>query len=135
MIRKSDRYTHEVIYTQSQIEEFAHCTGDMNPIHLDAEYAAQTPFKEPIVHGFLAAAVFSKVFGTLFPGEGTIYLSQQMSFLAPVYPNRRYTAHFEVIEVDTKRHNGVIATTLLDSDGHECITGEAKLKNKTQFTE
>ncbi len=133
MIKKGDRYVHTVTYTQEQVVEFADASGDRNPIHLDAEFASRTPFGRPIVHGFLAASVFSKVFGMLFPGEGTIYLSQQMKFLAPVFTGRPYTALFEVTEVDTVKHNALISTTLLDADGKECIVGEAKLKNTKEF--
>lgn len=133
MIKVGDKYTHEVKYTQEEVVEFAHATGDCNPIHLDAEFAAKTPFGRPIVHGFLAAAVFSKVFGMLFPGEGTIYLSQEMKFLAPVFAGEQYVAEFEVIEVNTDKHNGLIKTTLLNADGKEVIVGQAKLKHFTQF--
>ncbi|MDY3979463.1 MAG: MaoC family dehydratase [Tidjanibacter sp.] len=133
MIKAGDTYTHKVTYTQQQVIEFAEASGDRNPIHLDAEFAATTPFGRPIVHGFLAAAVFSKVFGMLFPGAGTIYLSQQMKFLAPVFTGQEYTAEFEVTEVDTVKHNGLVRTVLRDQNGQECIVGEAKLKHKTQF--
>lgn len=67
MIKTGDKYRHEVTYTQEGVIAFAEITGDKNPIHLDPEFAAKTPFGRPIVHGFLSAAVFSKVFGMLFP--------------------------------------------------------------------
>lgn len=133
MIKATDTYDHQVVFTQQQVVDFARCTGDNNPIHLDAAYAANTPFGRPIVHGFLAGAVFSKVFGTLFPGEGTIYMQQSMCFKAPVFVDRPYTAHFEVKEVDTVRHNATVATTLVDESGNECIVGEARLKHNAQF--
>ena len=61
MIKTGDKYRHEVTYTQEGVIAFAEITGDKNPIHLDPEFAAKTPFGRPIVHGFLSAAVFSKV--------------------------------------------------------------------------
>ncbi len=91
MIKTGDKYRHEVTYTQEGVIAFAEITGNKNPIHLDPEFAAKTPFGRPIVHGFLSAAVFSKVFGMLFPGQGTIYLSQEMSFRAPVFAGEKST--------------------------------------------
>ncbi|MGE0078326.1 MAG: MaoC family dehydratase [Bacteroidales bacterium] len=133
MIKQGDIYTHSVRFKQDDVVKFAEVTGDFNPIHLDAEYAANTIFKKPIVHGFLSGAVFSKVFGTLFPGEGTIYLSQEMKFLAPVFVEENYEARFEVIEVNLEKHIGIINCSLVNSSGAACISGVAKLKHNTQF--
>ena len=133
MIKTGDTYQHELMFKQSDVEAFAKITGDNNPIHIDAEYAAKTPFGRPIVHGFLSGAVFSKVFGTLFPGEGTIYLYQEMRFMAPVFVDQPYMAKFEVTEVNTEKHTALIKCTLEDAEGKSCIDGAAKLKNNTQF--
>ena len=133
MVKQGDVYTHGVKFTQADVVKFAEVTGDFNPIHIDAEYAAKTMFKKPIVHGFLSGAVFSKVFGTLFPGEGTIYLSQEMKFLAPIFVEEQYEARFEVMEVNTEKHIGIINCSLVSSEGAPCITGVAKLKHNTQF--
>lgn len=72
-------YTHEFSFTQDEVNRFAEVTGDKNPVHTDAAYAAKTLFRKPVMHGMLGAALFSKVFGTLFPGEGTIYLKQSLN--------------------------------------------------------
>lgn len=133
MVKQGDVYKHGVKFTQADVVKFAEVTGDFNPIHIDAEYAAKTVFKKPIVHGFLSGAVFSKVFGTLFPGEGTIYLSQEMKFLAPIFVEEQYEARFEVMEVNTEKHIGIVNCSLVNSEGAPCITGVAKLKHNTQF--
>ena len=133
MVKQGDVYKHGVKFTQADVVKFAEVTGDFNPIHIDAEYAAKTMFKKPIVHGFLSGAVFSKVFGTLFPGEGTIYLSQEMKFLAPIFVEEQYEARFEVMEVNTEKHCGIVNCSLVNSEGAPCITGVAKLKHNTQF--
>ncbi|NLF41198.1 MAG: MaoC family dehydratase [Bacteroidales bacterium] len=133
MIKQGDTYKHKVLFRQSDVIKFAEVTGDCNPIHLDAEYAAKTIFKKPIVHGFLSGAVFSKVFGTLFPGEGTIYLSQEMKFMAPIFVDEEYEACFEVVEVNTEKHIGIVNCSLLNSQGAACITGLARLKHNSQF--
>ena len=127
-IKQGDTYELKTSFTQEQVNAFADCSLDNNPIHINPEYAAKTPFGKPIVHGFFAGAVFSRVFGTMWPGEGTIYMSQQMSFRSPVFVGRNYVAKFEVIEVNEEKHRGLIRTTLIDEQtGKEVITGEAKL--------
>lgn len=133
MIKQGDTYAASVKFTQADVQKFAEVTGDFNPIHIDAEYAAKTIFKKPIVHGFLSGAIFSKVFGTLFPGEGTIYLSQEMKFFAPVFVEVQYEARFEVMEVNVEKHIGIVNCSLVSSDDTTCIVGAAKLKHDTQF--
>lgn len=132
-LKVGDVYSEEVKFTQAKVNTFAEITGDNNPIHIDAEYAAKTPFGKPIVHGFLAGSVFSKVFGTTWPGEGTIYLFQDMAFRAPVFVKQDYTAKFEIIEVDETKHRGVVQCTLEDSEGKVVISGQAKLLHAIQF--
>ena len=69
--------------SESDIVAFAEVTGDKNPVHLDAAYAAKTIFKEPIAHGMLTAGYISAVFGMELPGPGAIYVSQTLNFRAP----------------------------------------------------
>ena len=66
------------------VAEFVEAVGDYNPIHSDPEYAATTPFKEPIAPGVFTAGLISAVIGTRLPGPGAIYLSQSLKFLKPV---------------------------------------------------
>jgi len=133
MIKQNDTYAYDITFNQENVNTFAQITGDNNPIHLDAEFAAKTIFGKPIVHGFYSASVFSMVFGTKFPGEGTIYMYQDMKFFAPVFVDQPYKAKFEVIEVNTEKHVGIIKCTLEDETGKIVIEGTAKLKNNTQF--
>lgn len=133
MIKTGDTYRQELNFNQEDVNTFARITGDNNPIHIDEAFAANTMFKRPIVHGFLSGAVFSKVFGTLFPGAGTIYMYQEMKFTGPVFVNEPYVALFEVLEVNTEKHTGVIKCLLQNAEGKDCIVGTAKLKNDIQF--
>ncbi len=132
-LKVGDAYTHQLQFNQEDVEMFAQITGDNNPIHINAEYAKNTPFGRPIVHGFFAGAVFSRVFGTIFPGEGTIYMYQDMKFLAPVFVDEPYVARFEVLEVNEEKHRGVIKCTLENAQGKICIDGSAKLMNTAKF--
>lgn len=132
-IKFGDTYQETVRFTQERVQLFAEVTGDNNPIHVDPVYAATTPFGKPIVHGFFAGSVFSKVFGTTWPGEGTIYMYQEMSFRAPVFVEQRYTAKFEVIELIEEKHRATIQCILEDQEGKPAIMGTAKLLHKEKF--
>lgn len=130
MIEKGQVYTHDFKFTQADVAAFAQCTGDKNPVHLDADYAAKTMFKRPIMHGMLGASLFSKVFGTLFPGEGTIYLKQSLNFLKPMYVDVDYVAEFVVKEAINDKNRAIIETLIKDkTSGLVCTSGEATVMN------
>jgi acyl dehydratase len=134
MIKLNDTYTHEFQFSQKEVQAFADATGDKNPVHLDAAYAATTMFKKPIMHGMLSASLFSKVFGTLFPGEGTIYLKQSLSFSRPMYVDTPYEAHFTVKEVVPEKNRAVVETVIKDkATGAVCTSGEATVMNVNQI--
>ena len=115
-------------FSQQDVADFARVTGDNNPVHLDEEFASKTIFKTRIMHGMLGACVFSKVFGTLFPGEGTIYLSQSVNFLKPMYVDVIYEAHFEVMEI-LEKNRARISTSILTNEGKKVVVGEALVMN------
>ena len=132
-LKLGDVFAEKIIFSQTDVNKFAEITGDNNPIHIDKEYAQKTPFGKRIVHGFLAGAVFSKVFGTQWPGEGTIYLFQDMIFKAPVFVDQNYTARFKIVEIDEIKHRGTIECILEGTDGKVAITGVAKLQHGLRF--
>lgn len=130
MISVNEIYTHDFSFTQEEVNQFAQVTGDKNPVHTDAEYASKTMFKRPIMHGMLSASLFSKVFGTLFPGEGTIYLKQSLNFLKPMYVDTTYEAVFTVKEVIKDKNRALVETVIKDkTTGILCTSGEATVMN------
>lgn len=130
MIEQNQVYTHDFKFSQQEVNAFAEATGDKNPVHIDADYAAKTMFKRPIMHGMLGAALFSKVFGTLFPGEGTIYLKQSLSFLKPMYVDVDYEAVFTVKELIKEKSRATVETLIKDKvTGIVCTSGEATVMN------
>jgi acyl dehydratase len=89
------------VFSRDDVQNFAKVSGDCNRIHLDAEYAATTPFKKCIVHGLLTGSMFSELLGNTFPG--VIYISQTLNFLAPVYIGEEVEARLEIIEISSKK--------------------------------
>ncbi|CAB5134399.1 MaoC-like dehydratase [Olavius algarvensis associated proteobacterium Delta 3] len=111
--------------SESDIYLFAGVTGDMNPAHIDEEYASGTFFKGRIAHGMLAAGFVSAVLGTRLPGPGTIYLSQSLSFKAPVHIGHTVTARVEVVELTIEKNRVRLKTTCTDQTGKVILDGEA----------
>jgi 3-hydroxybutyryl-CoA dehydratase len=121
-----DNYSKSFKVTEKMINEFALITGDINPVHLDENFAQRTIFKKRISHGFLIGSFISAVLGNYFPGNGTIYLSQTMKFLKPVFINDLIKVYLEVIEI-TDRDWLVIKTECFNETDKLVLTGEAKV--------
>lgn len=114
-------------FNQKQVDQYISITGDDNPIHYDDIYSSKTIFKKPVIHGFLSASIFSKIFGTIFPGKGSIYYSQNLKFVKPMYVDENYVAKLEVFEEIKEKNRYGISTTVVDSDGNKTIIGEAQI--------
>lgn len=132
-ISKGDTFQCQTIYTQKDVEIFSIISGDRNPIHLDDKYAANSIFGKRIVHGFLSGSIFSKVFGTIWPGEGTIYMSQDMCFRSPCFTDTEYIAKFIVEDVHKDKHRGIVNCILETLDGKVVIIGKAVIMHKDRF--
>ncbi|RLT44331.1 MAG: enoyl-CoA hydratase [Chloroflexi bacterium] len=112
--------------TAEDIQGFASASGDANPLHFDAAYAAKTRFKAPIAHGMLAASVISAALGTkLAPHAVVIYLSQNLRFRAPVIIGDVLTATVTATAVDVERSRVTLDTVVTKQDGSQVVTGDA----------
>ena len=132
--KEGTKFTHVFRFTQQDVEDFARVTGDDNPLHLDAEFAATTQFKKPIIHGMLGASVFTKILGTQFPGHGSVYLGQTMDFLRPMYVDVDYEAVFTIKSIDNTKHKAEITTEVFDATTKKItIRGVATLMNNVIF--
>lgn len=96
--------------TDADVVLFAGVTGDDNPVHINAEYAATTQFEQRIVHGMFSAGLISAVLGTRMPGPGAIYIDQQLSFRAPVHIGDTVVATATVLEIDEARRRVKLET-------------------------
>lgn len=111
--------------SDADIRAFAQASGDANRIHLDDAYAAASRFGRRIAHGMLTAGVISAVLGNDLPGPGTIYLSQQLRFRAPVFIGDTITATVEVTEYREDKRIATLRTTVVNQDDVLVLEGEA----------
>jgi 3-hydroxybutyryl-CoA dehydratase len=111
--------------TETDVYLFAGITGDFNPAHINEAYAAQTAFRTRIAHGMLSAGFISNVLGNQLPGPGTIYISQSLTFLAPVRIGDTITATAEVVEILAEKKRVRIKTVCANQAGEEILAGEA----------
>lgn len=112
--------------TQAHIEAFADISGDRNPLHLDAEYAAGTRFGGVVAHGMIAAGLISAVIGEDLPGHGAVYLGQTLKFLGPVRPGDLVEARCEVTAIDVEKRRLTLACEARVGDA-VVLTGEARV--------
>ncbi|MCU0423765.1 MAG: MaoC family dehydratase [Bacteroidia bacterium] len=129
-----DVFTHDVTYTQNQVNQYAEISGDVNPLHINEEAGKASMFGRCIIHGHLSASVFTKVFGTLLYADGHVYMKQNTSFLRPMFPEKTYRAVITVKEIFPEKNRVLYQTDVIDVEtGDTTITGEALLMNKKQY--
>ena len=111
--------------SESDVYLFAGITGDLNPAHIDEEYAQKTFFETRIAHGLLSAGFISAVIGMKIPGPGTIYLKQELKFLAPVNIGDTVTAKAEVVEIIADKNRVILHTSCTNQEGKLVLNGKA----------
>ena len=107
------------------IRTFAELSGDTNPVHLDEEAGKNSRFGKRVAHGMLSASLISAVLGKQLPGEGSIYLGQNLKFKAPVFIDDEVTVTVEVTAVREDKGIVTLKTTCTNQDGTIVIDGEA----------
>lgn len=110
--------------SETDIYLYAGITGDFNPAHVNEAYAKNTFFKTRIAHGMLTAGLISAIIANQLPGPGTIYLKQELNFLAPVHIGDTITGRVEVIEINSEKNRVRLKTTCSNQDGVMVISGE-----------
>ena len=120
-----DSATIEHAFSAEEVRQYAELAKDFNPIHLDPEFAAQTQFGQPICHGMLVASLFSGLLGQKLPGEGAIYMGQDIQFKAPVFIDQPVTARVEITSIRADKPIVELTTTCTDADGKVLVTGKA----------
>ena len=110
-------------FTDEDVRRFIEITGDVNPLHVDDDFASRTPFKRRILHGMLTASLFSTMVGMFIPGTGAIYRSQTIAFLRPVFIGDTITAHFVIRAIDFAKHRLTIESWMENQNGERVIEG------------
>ena len=113
--------------TLKDIALFAAASGDVNPAHMDDDFAAGQRFGHVVVHGMWTASLISALLGTELPGPGTIYLAQDLRFLRPVKPGDTVTANIRVREKRDEKHAIVFDCECNDAQGQPVLTGTAEV--------
>lgn len=125
--KEGDGFSFERFISAEDVHRFADAVGDLNPVHLDEQFAAATSFKKRIVHGAFLAGLISKALGMDFPGEGTIYISQNSVFKRPVFVDSTVKVEVKVTQVNAEKRRLILDTTVLNSDGKVCLAGLAEV--------
>ena len=119
--------------SDKDIIDFSEVSGDKNPVHLNEDFAKKTIFKKRVAHGFLTASFISTLIASKLPGPGSIYLSQTLKFLAPVFINDLVTVNVKIIEIDLKKKKVKLYTECLKGKdiivvGEASVLVQSKLK-------
>lgn len=117
---------HRIV--QADLERFVDLTGDDNPLHVSEQFASQTPFRRPVVHGMLTASFLSTLIGTRLPGKGALWYEQNMKFLAPARIGETIQARAKVLQKSASQRTLVLQTTVTGEGGRTLIDGQAKVK-------
>jgi len=124
-IKTGDQASLSVTITESHIVLYAGITGDVNPVHVDAEHAKESMFGERIAHGMLVAGMISAVLGNKLPGPNSIYLGQDLRFTAPVKIGDTVTVVVTVTEKRDDKRIIKLQTTVSNQRGEVVIDGSA----------
>lgn len=112
-------------FTMEDVQRFANLSGDNNPLHVDEEYAKAGRFGGCVVHGILVSGLISNVLGTKLPGEGSIYLEQNLSFKKPVYVGDVVTARVRINDIQREKKLITLETNVYNQEGECVILGTA----------
>jgi len=127
-----DQASTERTLVEKDLILFAAASGDVNPIHLDADYAAKTPFKQRIAHGIWSGSLISATIATVMPGPGSVYLGQSLKFLRPVVLGDTLKIELEVISKNERKKSVEIKCTVTNQDGKAVVKGVADVLAPTE---
>lgn len=130
-LNEGDSATFTRTLTEKELVLFAAVSGDVNPVHLDAEFAADSMFKERIAHGMWSGSLISAALATVLPGPGTIYLEQSLAFKRPVKLDDTLTVELTVLKKEPK-NRVVFDCVVRNQNDDKVVSGEARVIAPTQ---
>lgn len=113
--------------TESMVTDFANLSGDVNPLHMDEEYAKTTKFGKRVCHGMLLSAFFSKLVGMYLPGKNSLYFSQTLNFISPCFVNDQITIEGQILDKSIASRIVTLKTTIYNQNGQCLVDGTAKV--------
>lgn len=117
--------TRRLKVTHEHVRKYAEITGDRNPLHFDEDFARKTPFGRLVAHGGITTGVLHALVAEEMPGPGTVFLSQNWKFTAPVFADDEITATAEVVSVHETKPVCGLRMSVTRGDGEEVLSGEA----------
>ncbi|MGR6874173.1 MaoC/PaaZ C-terminal domain-containing protein [Pseudomonas sp. HK3] len=126
-IALGDQCVYKKTLTEADLILFAVVSGDVNPVHLDEEFARNSVFKERIAHGMWSGSLVSATLATVMPGPGTIYLNQSLNFLRPVKLGDTLSVKLTAQQKNDEKHTVVFNCEVVNQDGKRVLEGEAKV--------
>lgn len=134
MFKVGDQFKQPFSYTQEEVDMYAKVSGDTNPLHVDEQAGKDSIFGTRIIHGFLGASIFTRIFGTLWYADGTVYMAQSMKWLKPMFVDKQYEGVITVKEIFPEKNRATYTCEVFEVEtGAQTITGEATLMNKKQY--
>ena len=124
-----ERKEYSIKVTQNMIDNYAKTSGDFNKLHFDSIYSRKFGFKQNIAHGLIPTGEISRIFGTEYPGEGTIILSYKTIFIKPMYPNNSYNFILNTYYYNSKNGIYMCLVKVNDNKGDTCLLSYNKLIN------
>ena len=120
-VRMKGSFTKKI--TQEDVDKFISICNDINPIHVNEEFAKNAKLPGKIVHGILVSSLISTVVGTKMPGPGSVWLDQSLKFLLPVKINDTITATSEILVKIPERQQVIVRTTCVNQNNEVVIEG------------
>jgi acyl dehydratase len=119
------RATRSLTMTPEMVEMYAQITGDYNPLHFDEDFAAATPFGKLVVQGGITAGILNALVAEDLPGPGTVFMSQQLEYTAPVFIGDTIEGEVEVLKVHETKPVTQLRVEVRRADGTVVLKGEA----------
>lgn len=124
-LQVGQRASRSATFSEADVQRYAELSGDHNPLHFDADFAARTRFGRLVVQGGLTTGVLHALVASDLPGPGTVFLSQNWRFTAPVFIGDTVTALAEVLSVHPSKPVTQLAIRVVRGDGEVVLEGEA----------
>jgi len=124
-LQPGQKASRSLTLTEAHVRGFAELSGDYNPLHFEEEFAARTKFGRLVVQGGLTTGLLHALVAMDMPGPGTVFLSQNWKFTAPVYIGDTITAEAEVLQVHASKPVCQLAVSVRRQDGESVLSGEA----------